>query len=380
MTARTVAVGSFLTPAKRDEPVDRRSTYPMMGVRSFGRGPFAAPPLSGDATSYSTLRKVGEGDVVYPKLMAWEGAFALVPPELSGRWVSPEFCIFEVDESVADLRYVSHLLAWEGLRDGLLEKSSGTNARRRRLQPEVFLAHRVPLPNLSEQHRIARHLDQVGYSSARIGRSSRRHLIAKRALTERTISSVEAAGIPIREILELQRRAVDVRTDATYQEIGVRSFGNGLFIKPSVTGVEIGSKRVFCIENGDLVVSNVFGWEGAVAVANPDHDGKIGSHRFMTWTPRSPDIDVRYLRYYLLSEQGLMDLRTASPGSAGRNKTLSIKNFEAIRVPLPGPALQDRIVAHLDKLSSISELVQSRQEIATAILPAARNEVFSALR
>lgn len=156
----------------------------------------------------------------------------------------------------------------------------------------------------------------------------------------------------IGDILELRRRAVEVRVDAAYREIGVRSFGNGLFIKPAVTGADLGNKRVFAIEPGDLVVSNVFGWEGAVAVATSAHTDMIGSHRFMTWTPKTADVDVRYLQQYFVSDAGLVDLRAASPGSAGRNKTLSIKNFESIEVPLPEASEQRRIAAHLASIQT----------------------------
>lgn len=155
--------------------------------------------------------------------------------------------------------------------------------------------------------------------------------------------------VPIGSLLELQRRAVEVQPDAGYQEIGVRSFGKGLFIKDALVGAELGGKRVFYVKAGDFIVSNVFAWEGAVGVAGSEHDGLIGSHRFMTWTPRR-DVSVDYLRHYFGSEAGVASLGSASPGSAGRNRTLSIKNFEQVLVPLPSRPDQDRIAAHLTRL------------------------------
>lgn len=164
--------------------------------------------------------------------------------------------------------------------------------------------------------------------------------------------------VPIGNVLELQRRDVQIRPEHTYQEIGVRSFGKGLFIKPPVQGAELGDKRVFEIRAGDFVVSNVFGWEGAVGVAAMEHDRLIGSHRFMTWTPRG-DANVEYLRHYFGSEAGVAKLAAASPGSAGRNRTLSIKNFEQVLVPLPSRGEQDRISTHLASLSRAGRLHRS---------------------
>lgn len=152
------------------------------------------------------------------------------------------------------------------------------------------------------------------------------------------------------EILNLRREQVEVEPSGTYREIGVRSFGRGLFIKDAVDGAILGDKRLFRVRRGDLVVSNVFAWEGAVAVAGSAHDGLIGSHRFMTWIPRADDVSVDYLCHYFASEPGLESLRQASPGSAGRNRTLSIKSFEAIDIPMPPIDEQRRIASQLDQI------------------------------
>jgi len=179
---------------------------------------------------------------------------------------------------------------------------------------------------------------------------------------------VKVKWVPATQLLRLQRRSVEIEPDTTYQEIGVRSFGRGLFLKDPVSGVEIGSKRVFEIHEGDFVVSNVFAWEGAVGIAGAEHHGRIGSHRFMTWIPVS-DVKVDYLAEFFRSSRGVEALAAASPGSAGRNRTLSIANFEAIRVPLPSDADQERIAAYLSLLARTPPVLpkgggQQAQELA----------------
>ncbi len=167
--------------------------------------------------------------------------------------------------------------------------------------------------------------------------------------------------------LTLARRHVDVEPAAKYYEIGLRSFGKGIFHKPPVTGADLGTKRVFAIADGDLVVSNVFAWEGAVAVAGSNETGRIGSHRFMTWVADPDQADVNYLYYYLTSNPGLQQLRHASPGSAGRNKTLSIKAFGDLMIPLPNLDEQHAIAGRLDHVAegsrSLRDAASSRPDL-----------------
>jgi type I restriction enzyme S subunit len=154
------------------------------------------------------------------------------------------------------------------------------------------------------------------------------------------------------DVLSLERRPVDVDPLAQYQEIGIRSFGRGIFHKEPVLGADLGNKRVFWIRPGDLIFSNVFAWEGAVALAGPEEAGKIGSHRFMTYIVQ-PDIgDVRYLLYFFSSERGLALLRQASPGSAGRNRTLAIDRFASLKIPLPDLEEQRRSARRLEQFLS----------------------------
>lgn len=172
--------------------------------------------------------------------------------------------------------------------------------------------------------------------------------------------------VKVREVLELQRRQVNVDPAAEYGEIGIRSFGKGIFHKDLIKGIDLGSKRVFAVHPGDLVFSNVFAWEGAVALASSAEAGRIGSHRFMTYIPTDDGVDVSYLRYYFTSEAGVALLGGASPGSAGRNRTLAVDRFEAIEIPLPDIKDQRRIAAHLDLVSGTIHRIRCLRSIARA--------------
>lgn len=170
---------------------------------------------------------------------------------------------------------------------------------------------------------------------------------------------------PMKEVAPLVRRPVKVDPAEAYREIGIRSFGRGVFHKPLITGLEIGSKRVFSIQPGDLLFNIVFAWEGAVAVAGEQERGTIGSHRFLTCVPDSARADPRYLAWWFSRDEGRDQLLHASPGGAGRNRTLGIDKLAAIDVRLPPVAEQRRVVGRLDELSvKVAEAGRLRDEAA----------------
>jgi type I restriction enzyme S subunit len=133
----------------------------------------------------------------------------------------------------------------------------------------------------------------------------------------------------------LVRRAIKTKSDEKYQEMGIRSFGKGTFKKPVLTGKQIGNKRIYLIHEGDPVFNNVFAWEKAIAIAKKEDHSRVGSHRFITYVPHEGQATSEFLCHHFLNERGIEDIRAASPGSAGRNRTLGLNKLENILVPVP---------------------------------------------
>src|SRR5690606_35639235 len=92
----------------------------------------------------------------------------------------------------------------------------------------------------------------------------------------------DADWLPMKEVAPIIRREVKLNDEELYPELGIRCFGKGTFHKPALTGLEVGTKKIFQIKEGDLVFSNVFAWEGGIAVAKEDDNDRYGSHRFIS--------------------------------------------------------------------------------------------------
>ena len=140
---------------------------------------------------------------------------------------------------------------------------------------------------------------------------------------------------PIGKCLSRVGTPVSVEPETMYTQIGIRSHGKGLFYKEPVTGKSLGNKSVFWIEPDCFVLNIVFAWEQAIGKTTETEVGMIGSHRFPMYRPIDRTIYIDYLNDYLLTKRGAEILQAASPGGAGRNRTLGQDRFMKAKIILP---------------------------------------------
>jgi type I restriction enzyme S subunit len=151
---RTIRVRDVARLRTPDVVVSPDQDYQFAGVYSFGRGVFRSVRKMGREFSYPRLTRVRQGEFVYPKLMAWEGALGVVPAECDGMVVSTEFPVFEIDRTqIVPEVFDAHFRSPE-VWPSLSGQSGGTNVRRRRLNPQDFLDLEMPLPSEATQRRL----------------------------------------------------------------------------------------------------------------------------------------------------------------------------------------------------------------------------------
>ena len=151
---------------------------------------------------------------------------------------------------------------------------------------------------------------------------------------------------------------VEVKPNQMYQEIGIRSHGKGIFHKEPIRGEELGSKRVFWVEANSFVVNIVFAWEQAVATTSNKEKGMIASHRFPMYKARAKKCDVNFIKHFFLTKKGKELLGIASPGGAGRNKTLGQTDFNNITILTPEDVGEQKKIS--DTLTAFDELIAAQ--------------------
>jgi len=343
---------------------------------------FHKPPVSGLELGDKRVFRICPGDLLFNIVFAWEGAVALAGAGDEGMIGSHRFLTCVVDRERADASFLRHFFTTPTGLAHLLASSPGGAGRNRTLGLAGLSRIPVPLPPLDEQRSIVARLDAVSSRLNARADAAERQEAELAAMLQQAFARITAGSPRARmaDVAPLVRRPIEVEPDGQYLELGIRSFGRGPFHKPSLSGLDAGNKRLFRIEPGDLVFNIVFAWEGAVAIARPEDAGRVGSHRFLTCVADQTRVSAEILRFWLLSREGLTALGQASPGGAGRNRTLGLDALSRIEVPIPSVDAQAWFKALHARASNLRALSTAAAEDAAALLPAMLHQTFSSAR
>lgn len=372
-----VRLGEVTKYVERPEFLIVGKNYRQIGVKLWGEGAYERETIDGGSTKYTKLFRAETDDIIVNKIWARNGSVAVVPQSLAGCFGSGEFPMYTPNPARLNPRWIHWLTKTRNLWAQCDEKSQGTSGKNR-IKPERFLDIEIPLPPLAEQQRIVARIEEVATQINEVRSLQKAVEIEIQQMLLGTFQNItkRAPQKPMREVAPIVRRPVEVAPTTLYPELGIRSFGKGSFQKPALSGFEIGGKRIFKIEPGDLLFSNVFAWEGAIAVAKREDTGRFGSHRFISCIAKKGEATAQFLCFYFLTNKGMELIRAASPGGAGRNRTLGLEALANITVPIPQYETQiwfDTLQEEIDRLKQMQ--AETAVEL-DALLPAILDRAF----
>lgn len=356
--------------------IDDSARYKRCRVQVHAKGVVLRDTVPGTEIKTKRQQVCRAGDFLVAEIDAKVGGFGLVPDLLDGAVVSSHYFLYEVRNDRLDTRFLDYFCRTDNFR-GQVEAQGTTNYAA--IRPNDVLGYSMPLPPLAEQQAIVARLDaladrvrQVNEQLDAIERDAE-HLLAVRFRD----AIKNAPKRNMAEIAPPVRRSVAIDIESRYREIGARSFGKGLFVKPDFEGAEVTWQKPVWIETGDLVLSNIKAWEGAIAIARKEHAGCIASHRYITCVPDKCSATVGFLHYFLLSPEGLEQVGLASPGTADRNRTLSLTKLGKIEVPVPPITVQQEFDTLQAKIAELKAKHAAIREANQALAPAMLDSIFN---
>ncbi len=390
-----VRLGDVLTRRMPDTQVSKDGEYQFAGVYCFGRGVFRSQLRQGTEFAYSVLTKLRAGEFIYPKLMAWEGAFGLVPESCDGCYVSPEFPVFEINRDRLEPKFLDWMFKRPSMWQEIAGGSTGTNVRRQRLNPTDFLNKTIGLPPIGEQKRVLNILNKIvgklSDAQALRGDSDQMTKLLPLAKLEiliaelnksygsKTIGSVLLAagyGTSVKCAINRSKTAVPVLRipNVSSENIILQDLKYG--------ELESADRTRLKLEEGDVLVVRTNGSIDLVGrsavVSNLSEDYTFASYMIRLRFDRNrvdPWFAQRMLKYLRLSG-GLVDLARSTSGQ----HNVSLGRLRDGLIPVPPIAEQKRVLSELDSLQAqVDDLKRHQAETATeldALLPAILDKAF----
>ena len=125
------------------------------------------------------------------------------------------------------------------------------------------------------------------------------------ALDEEPLPSLSLLPeVPLEELLDSEIDAVPVDPVETYPFAGVYGFGRGLFVRDSLKGSDTTYSNFHRLHEGQLVMSQPKGWEGAITVVPKEFQGRFLSSVFPTFRPREDKLSpATHAAYAVLRQE-----------------------------------------------------------------------------
>ena len=370
-----VSLGELVEHRKVFFEIDDLSDYKRCRVRLHAQGIQLRDEVPGALIETKKQQRCSRSDLLVAEIDAKVGGYGIVPEELDGAIVSSHYFLFAPKAAVIDYRYLGYVTRTQFFHDQVVARGSTNYAA---IRPHHVLGYRIPLAPLSEQQRLVAHLEAI---EDRLARSQELREQQEQQLGA-TLNSAfrrleeDAEWVEMGEVAPLDRRPVSIEIDGEYPGLAARSFGRGIFHKPTLLGADLTWQKLFRVHAGDTVISNIKAWEGAIAVAGDTDHGRCASHRYLTCVADPERLLPEFLCFYLLSRDGLEKVGQASPGSADRNRTLAVKRLQKIEVPIPPLEAQRDFKRLLDLRTAIKRAASSVKERQDALVPSVLDRIF----
>jgi len=354
--------------------IDDSKEYKRCRIQLHAKGIVLRDLIEGARIKTKEQQLCRAGEFLVAEIDAKVGGFGIVPNDLDGAIVSSHYFLFEIDQEKLDKGFLDYYIRTPTFREQVSARGTTNYAAIRSRQ---VLEYSIPLPPLPEQRRIVAKIEALAaqLSEAR----SLRHKAAEEAEALMTSLHVNLAGSRVRELREivvLDEDAVPVNPGEEYPQVGIKSFGAGLFTKPPTKGTDTTYRTFNRLYLGALVLSQVKGWEGAIAVAGDDLAGWFVSPEYRTFrcivTEATPD----YLAALVRTQWFWTRLQTATRGVGARRERTRPEQFLRIKIPMPDLDQQKSVVAVFKRLDALKGLQSETAAELDALLPAILDRAF----
>jgi restriction endonuclease S subunit len=149
--------------------------------------------------------------------------------------------------------------------------------------------------------------------------------------------------VKIGSFLKRNKTLIEINDDTVYTRVTIRLYNNGVSLRDSEIGKNIGTKKQFVIKKGQFLVSKIDARNGAFGVATEEIDDAIITGNFWTFDVDYSKINPHFLTLLTTTQKFMTFCQSASNGTTGRHY-LQEEKFLNTKIPLPSLETQQKIV------------------------------------
>jgi type I restriction enzyme S subunit len=385
----------FLRRIERKVIVDDLSSYDCVGVRWYGMGAFIRENLPGISIARKQQWLIKAGDVVYNKLFAWKGSFALADSDVDGCIVSDKFPTYQLDTTVVNPQFLRYYFRTMDIAQQALALSKGGAAiSKLTLNPPQFWDLAIPLPTFKEQQRIVERIEGLMAKTEKAQSFHRDALEAAKALNASTANALfELIRVNDWPVVELGDIA-DIHAGVTLGRslngptirlpyLRVANVQDGFLDLGNIKETDIlpNEFEKWQLKPGDILLTEGGDWDklGRGAVWHAEIPNCIHQNHIFCVRTNPADFNPNFLLAVISSPYGKAYFQGASKQTTNL-ASINQKQLKAFKVFQPPLSEQDSIVAYLNDLQakvSMLKAAQTRTSMALdAILPSILDKAF----
>ena len=372
--------------------IEDNKTYKILGVRSYGLGVFLNREVFGLTLKMRIYQKAKINHLFWCKVDTKNGAFGIITDEFTDGLGSSNMAFTELDTEKIYPDYLQLFFKSKKFNNYMDGMVVGTTNRKYIKFNDLLNDVKIPLPPLEIQKELVQNIKQYELELEDLKRNfktlldkfhhnifntkqadnkllnfinfSKLHNWSVQNLSENNFNynknyKVEKIG----SFLTRDKTQINIDNDIIYTRVTIRTKNQGVKIRDTEIGKNIGTKKQFVIKKGQFLLSKIDARNGAFGIATDELDGAIITADFFAYDIDETKINPYFLSLITTTKQFIQFAQNSSTGTTNRQR-LNEKLFLDVEIPLPTIQEQKELVKDLEENILNQNIILEKKDLA----------------
>lgn len=165
--------------------------------------------------------------------------------------------------------------------------------------------------------------------------------------------------VSIGVLLKPSRNIVIIKDNVEYKQVTLKTNGGGAVLRGTKLGKDIGTKKQYCVSEGQFIMSKIDARNGAFGIVSGDLNGAVVTGDFPVFDVVNEKLNPSYLQLLSSTKPFIRFAQSCSRGTTNRQR-IDVNQFLDLRIPLPSLEEQNAIVAAYKNSISLAEQYEQR--------------------